>query len=170
MNVIVAMMMCHYNIPKMYGEFAGQDPQVFGRVIFLSIGFSGLCAAVLGIGGLLRFGSDMPPGNILGTFQHDFPPEGMMNNTERSITLIMYLASALNIAATFPLLFFAAQAIHVAALRQVGKRPWCVAIHSDNNSIVGLYSVPWLSGAASDICPQGEGCNLWHVHGLYLSW
>jgi len=118
MNVIASTLMCHYNIPKMYAEFSGQDPRVFGWVVLFSIAFSGVSCGALGIAGLLRFGSEMPPGDLLGTFEHDFPPEGMMSNTERAITLLMYLVSVLSMSATFPLLF---SPLRLSLLQLCGK-------------------------------------------------
>jgi len=117
-NIIASMMMCHYNIPKMYGEFYRKDPKVFGRIVLNSISFAGVSACVLGIAGLLRFGSEMPPGNILGTFEQDFPPGGTMSGTERSITLFTYLVSSVNIASSFPLLF---SALRISFLQLCGK-------------------------------------------------
>jgi len=105
LNVCASPLLCHYNIPKMYAEFAAQNLFAFGRVVVTSLVFVGLSSSALGIAGLLRFGSDMPPGNILGTFRGDFPPAGVMSENERVVTLFAYCASSLNIAASFPLLF-----------------------------------------------------------------
>merc|ERR1712032_69669 len=105
LNVCASPLLCQYNIPKMYAEFGVKDPLVFGRVALMSLTFVGLSSGALAIAGLLRVGSEMPPGNILGTFRGDFPPEGAMSDGERVVTLFAYLASSVNITASFPLLF-----------------------------------------------------------------
>lgn len=106
-NMCASMMMAHYNVPKFYAEFSVRSPYVFGRAVFLAVALGLILACSLSLSGVLRFGANMPDGNVLKHFNEQFPgkPVGIMSNTERILTLFTWCIMSLNIMASFPLLF-----------------------------------------------------------------
>jgi len=106
-NMCASMMMAHYNVPKFYAELRVQNPYVFGRAVYVAVVLGVILAGSLSLSGVLRFGANMPDGNILNHFNDQFPgkPAGIMSKTERILTLCTWCIMSFNIMASFPLLF-----------------------------------------------------------------
>jgi len=111
--ICVSSLMCHYNIPKFYSELRSEDPEEFTRIVF-STGVFGI-STYFGFSytGFLRFGTQMPRGNILGHYNLT-----TMHEAEKTALLLAYLCMSCNIMVTLPLLF---NAFRVSCMQFIGK-------------------------------------------------
>merc|ERR1712054_566530 len=94
--------MCHYNIPKFFAELKSQDTKEFSNIVFTSGAFGIFTYCGFAFAGFLRFGVDMPSGNVLGHYDLD-----SIGEVETVSLLMTYFAMSISLMMTMPLLFSA---------------------------------------------------------------